>query len=135
MAAFLLSILTPDRVVLEQRVVSVIAPGSMGYLGILANHAPLMTDLVPGKLTLRDEAGREQLFAISGGFLEVSENRATILADAVERREEIDLERARRARDRALERLRDTSGRWDVERARAALMRALNRIRIAEGSQ
>ena len=133
--AFLLAILTPERVVLEHRVVSVVAPGSQGYLGILASHAPLMTELVPGKLTLRDETGKEQIFAVSGGFLEVSNDRATVLADAAERPEAIDVERARRARDRAAERLRDSSGKVDRARAQAALLRALNRLRVAEASR
>ncbi len=132
---FDLRLLTPERTVLEMRVISIIAPGSEGYLGILANHAPLITALVPGKLTIRESDARgagEILFAISGGFLEVSDNVATILADALESPEQIDLERAKRSRDRAQERLRDTSGKIDVVRAEASLRRALNRIRIAE---
>lgn len=132
-ATYQQSVLTPDRVVVEQRGVSMVAPGSQGYLGILAHHAPLITDLAPGMLTLRDERGQEQVLAVSGGFLEVSDNRATVLADAAEKPGEIDVERARRARDRAQGRLRDTRAAWDVERARAALLRALNRLRIAQG--
>jgi F-type H+-transporting ATPase subunit epsilon len=129
------SVLTPEKVVLEQRGISLVAPGSQGYLGILAFHAPLITDLVPGKLTLQDEHGKEQVFAVSGGFLEVSDNRATVLADAVERPEEIDVSRAREARERAMERLRDTRGAWDVERARTSLLRALNRLQVAGGGR
>jgi F-type H+-transporting ATPase subunit epsilon len=125
------SVLTPERVVLEQRGISLTAPGSQGYLGVLAFHAPLITDLIPGKLTLKDEHGKEQVMAVSGGFLEISDNRATILADAIERPDEIDVERAQKARERAAERLRDTRGAWDVERARASLLRALNRLRVA----
>jgi F-type H+-transporting ATPase subunit epsilon len=129
------SVLTPERVVLEQRGISLVAPGSQGYLGILASHAPLITDLIPGKLTLKDEQGREQIFAVSGGFLEVSDNRATVLADAVESPDDIDIERARKARERAVERLKDTKAHWDTVRARAALLRALNRLRVAGGTR
>ncbi|MBD3337346.1 MAG: F0F1 ATP synthase subunit epsilon [Candidatus Eisenbacteria bacterium] len=131
METFQLSLQTPRKVVLDQPVVSLTAPGGLGYLGILAHHAPLITNLVPGKLTLRDPAGGEQVFAVSGGFMEVSENRATILADTVERPEEIDVERARAARDRAQNRLKETGGGWDVDRARVALLRAMNRLRVA----
>lgn len=125
------SVLTPEKAVLEQRGISLTAPGSQGYLGILAHHAPLITDLIPGKLTLKDEQGREKLFAVSGGFLEVSDNRATVLADAIESPDEIDVDRAQKSRQRASERLMDTRGHWDVDRAQASLLRALNRLRIA----
>lgn len=127
---FHLSLLTPEKSFLEAEVTSIIAPGSEGYLGVLANHAPLITALVPGKLTIKSDAG-ESIYAISGGFLEVSDNKATILADALEPPESIDVGRARRARERAEERLKDLSGRVDTARAEAALARAINRIRIA----
>ncbi|MBU1699661.1 MAG: ATP synthase F1 subunit epsilon [Candidatus Eisenbacteria bacterium] len=130
---FHLSVQTPERTVFDDAVVSLVAPGGAGYLGVLAHHAPLITDLVPGKLSLRDTSGSERVFAISGGFMEVSRNHATILADTLESPEEVDLERAKEARDRAIERLKDTSGRWDEERARLALLRALNRMRIKTG--
>ena len=128
---FQLTVLTPERMVLDRQIESLVAPGADGYLGVLAHHAPLITTLAPGKLTIHDSAG-ESLYAISGGFLEVSDNRATILADAVESPREIDVERARRARERAEERLRDAAGKWDAARAQASLARALNRIRIAD---
>jgi len=131
---FHLSLLTPERSILETEIVSMVAPGTEGYLGVLAYHAPLITALRPGKLTVRHSEHETSTYAVSGGFLEISDNRATILADAVESPDEIDLERAKRARERALERLRDLSGRYDAARAEAALQRALNRIRIAESS-
>ena len=131
---FQLSLLTPERSLLEADVVSLTAPGSEGYLGVLAHHAPLITALQPGQLEIRDADQRETIFAVSGGFLEVSENRATILADAVEIPGEIDIERAERARERAKERLRDTSGSIDVPRAEVALKRALNRLRTARST-
>lgn len=127
---FHLSLLTPERPFLEAEVVSIVAPGSEGYLGVLAHHAPLITRLIPGKLQVKDSEG-ERVFAISGGFLEVSGNKATILADALEPPEAIDVARARRARERAEERLRDLSGKVDFARAEMALARAINRIRIA----
>jgi F-type H+-transporting ATPase subunit epsilon len=135
---FHLSLLTPERSFLEAEVTSIVAPGSEGYLGVLANHAPLITALAPGKLTIKmaegpgaDRGAGEVVYAISGGFLEVSDNKATILADALEPPEAIDVARARRARERAEERLKDMSGKVDTARAEAALSRAINRIRIA----
>jgi len=129
--SFQLTVLTPVRTLLDERVESVVAPGSEGYLGVLANHAPLITSLVPGKLTVRLAGGETRIFAVSGGFLEVSANQAVILADAMEDPGQIDLDRAKRAAERARERLRDLHGQWDVERAQAALARALNRTKVA----
>ena len=80
---FSLSIVSQEKKLFEQEVSSVVAPGSEGYLGILTDHAPLITALAPGKLTIKDREGRESRFTISGGFLEVSNNVATILADEV----------------------------------------------------
>ena len=130
--SFDLTVLTPARSVLEERVESIVAPGSEGYLGVLAHHAPLITALMAGKLKVRTAAGAEQVYALSGGFLEVADNRAVILADSLEEPGAIDLERARRAADRARERLSGGAGKWDVERAEAALKRALARIKVVE---
>jgi F-type H+-transporting ATPase subunit epsilon len=128
---FHLSVLTPQRSVLEAEVVSIIAPGSAGYLGVLAHHAPLVTALIPGKLTVKDASGEETIYAISGGFLEVSDNRATVLADALEAAADIDVERARRSRDRSRRRLQERGPEVDVARAERALRRAENRLKVA----
>jgi F-type H+-transporting ATPase subunit epsilon len=129
--SFNLTVLSPTRTLLDEPVESVIAPGSEGYLGILAHHAPLITSLRPGKLTVRDPSGSTAIYAMSGGFLEVSNNRCVILADTLEEPERIDVDRARRAADRARERLKDMSAQIDRERAEAALARARNRVKIA----
>jgi F-type H+-transporting ATPase subunit epsilon len=129
--SYQLTVLSPLRTLLDERVESLVAPGTEGYLGVLANHAPLITALVPGKLTVRAAGGETRVFALSGGFLEVSANRAVILADAMEEPDDIDLERAKLAADRARERLRDIHGKWDEARAQAALARALNRTKVA----
>jgi F-type H+-transporting ATPase subunit epsilon len=127
---FHLSVLTPERSVIETEVVSIVAPGAEGYLGVLAHHAPLITPLIPGKLTVKEPDLDAAIYAVSGGFLEVSGNKAVILADSIEKAEEIDVERARRARERAEERLRKHDAMIDEARAEAALGRAINRIRI-----
>jgi len=130
---FKLSVVTPEKTVFEQDAKSIIAPGSEGYLGVLSNHAPLITALIPGRLTVTDAAGDSRDYSVSGGFLEVSRNVATILADAIETLREIDLERAGRAEERARQRLSNRSQKdIDVPRAEAALARALNRIRLAK---
>jgi F-type H+-transporting ATPase subunit epsilon len=130
---FKLSVVTPEKPVIDQDVRSVIAPGSEGYLGILTDHAPLITALIPGKLSVTDLENHTVDYALSGGFLEVSHNVATILADAIEKIEEIDLVRAREAEKRARERLAHRAHPdIDLARAEAALSRAINRIHLVE---
>ncbi len=79
--AFDLSILTPERSVFEGRVEYVQVPGSEGYLGVLAHHAALVAELGPGTLTVRKSGGSETRWRVTGGFFEVADNRATVLAD------------------------------------------------------
>ncbi|MCK5124793.1 MAG: F0F1 ATP synthase subunit epsilon [candidate division Zixibacteria bacterium] len=127
-----LSIVTPEKVVYEEDVASIIAPGTVGYLGILSNHAPIITSLKPGVLNIKDNAGSEINFAISGGFLENSSNICTILADSAEFANEIDLERARESLARAKQRLQNAAGEIDTGRAEAAFERAKNRVTLAK---
>jgi F-type H+-transporting ATPase subunit epsilon len=130
---FFVEILTPQEVVLSENIDSIILPAYDGYLGILADHAPIVCVLVPGELTINVD-GVERHYAISGGFLEVTKNRVSILADAIEVVDEIDITRAERSMERALERLKQVKG-IDIERARASLQRALNRIKIKKKYQ
>jgi len=129
---FKLFVVTPEKVVFEQEVRSIIAPGSEGYLGVLTDHAPLITALMPGSLNVVDADYKRTEYCISGGFLEVSCNIATVLADAIEKIEEIDIERARAAEQRARDRLSHRNDpEIDAVRAEAALARALNRQKMA----
>ena len=82
-APFQLSILTPERTVFEGAVEYLEAPGSEGYFGVLAHHAPLVSGLASGTLKVRHAGGREERWQVAGGFFEVSDNRATVLADAI----------------------------------------------------
>ncbi len=93
-------IVSQDRPVFEGDVDIVVAPGEDGEMGILPHHAPLLTTLKPGVLKVRT-GGREEIFAISGGVMEVQPTLVTVLADAAERAEEIDISRAEEARQRA----------------------------------
>jgi F-type H+-transporting ATPase subunit epsilon len=124
-------IVTAERVVYsEQEVDELIVPGIAGELGVLPLHAPLLTMIQPGVLRVV-KGGEEVAMAITGGFIEVRENRVTILADAAERGEEVDVARAEEARRRAQERLAAREA-ADVALAEAALKRALMRLKAAE---
>jgi F-type H+-transporting ATPase subunit epsilon len=81
---FHLSVLTPEKTVFDGEVEYVEVPGSDGYLGVLAHHAALVTALAPGTLTVRQVGGSELKLGVTGGFFEVSNNNATVLADRVE---------------------------------------------------
>ncbi|PKB74605.1 MAG: ATP synthase F1 subunit epsilon [SAR202 cluster bacterium Io17-Chloro-G8] len=124
----MLEIITAERQVFSDEVDMVVAPGIDGQLGILPRHAPLMTMLKPGELTVR-KAGEEDMYvAVSGGFMEVLGNRVSILADACERSDEIDHERAQQAVQRAQERLASRSEDMELERVMASLRRAQVRV-------
>lgn len=129
-----LEIVTPEEVVVSQEVNSVVAPGSLGEFGVLEGHVPFLTGIEPG--TLRYTTGsKTEYLSVMNGFAEVSKNKVSILVDAAEKAGEIDLERARKAMDRAKERLaKDRAKATDIDfsRAEAALKRAIARIRVAE---
>lgn len=129
---FKLEVVTPDRVIFSEKdVVSVTAPGSVGYVGIMANHAPFMTDLQIGVLEFRRADGSTDKIAICAGFLEVSNNFVTILSQTAERSCDIDVARAEEAKARAEERLSEKSMNIDTNRAHAAMMRAINRLKAS----
>lgn len=130
---FTLEVITPDRRVFsDDQIVSAILPGIVGYFGVLANHEPLMTALGIGELVYHRADGSADAMALMGGFVEVFDNKVTVLADVAEKREEIDLERAERAVRRAEERIATRVQDMDLERARIALMRAINRLNVAK---
>lgn len=128
-----LEVVTPDRMVVKEEVDIVMAQGELGEFGILPNHIPFLTTLQTGELRYRKDNQLEYL-AVTGGFAEVSGNKVTILAEASERAKEIDVERAKRAKERAERRLAQarTEAAIDYARAEAALKRALVRINIAD---
>jgi F-type H+-transporting ATPase subunit epsilon len=127
-----LQIVTPERVVFaEEGVESVTIPGSEGELTVLPSHAPLMTALQPGALVFR-KGGLEVDVALSGGFLEVRNDKVVILADTAERSDEIDAARAEEARQRAAAELATREGEVDIAAAMAALGRAQARLRVVE---
>jgi F-type H+-transporting ATPase subunit epsilon len=129
-----LIIVTPERQLLRQSVVEVTLPGADGQLGVLPGHAPLITELGIGELSYKPKGGGEiGHLAILSGFAEVLGDRVTVLAETAERAEEIDLDRAEKARKRAEERLASatTDPNVDWGRASIALQRSLIRIQVA----
>lgn len=127
-----LEIITGERRLLQQDdVAEVVAPGALGEIGILPHHAPLVTTLAPGELRLKTPDGGEEDYFIAGGFLEVQADQVTVLADAAEHGSEIDQQRAEAARERARQRLQ-TGTDIDRARAQAALLRSLQRLRVIE---
>jgi F-type H+-transporting ATPase subunit epsilon len=130
-----LEIITPERVLFEEDgVASVTITGIMGEMTILPSHAPLMTELRPGPLTFR-KSGDEIDVALSGGFMEVRDDRVVVLADTAERSDEIDLARAEEARRRAQTQLASREGEMDIALVMAAMERAQARLRVAERRQ
>jgi F-type H+-transporting ATPase subunit epsilon len=128
-----LEIVTAEKVVYSQEGVDeVIAPGSEGEFAVLPQHAAFVTILAPGEMRIMRSGGEEEVMAITGGFLEVRNDRVVVLADAAERAEEIDIARAEAARRKAEETLREKEELADLAQTQAALMRALARLRVAE---
>jgi len=130
-ATLRLEIVTAEGTVFADDVNEVVAWGIEGQLGILPHHVPLMTMLQPGDLLIKKD-NEEHYLAISGGFLEVRPDKVIILADACERAEEIDIERAEAARRRADEILKTRPPDVDTAAAEAALRRSLARIKATE---
>jgi F-type H+-transporting ATPase subunit epsilon len=129
---FKLEIVTPDKKVVDTAAEEVQIPGKNGYLGVLPGHAPLITELAVGEITYR-EAASEQKLAVAWGFAEVLPDKVTILAETAEKPSEIDVERARKAKARAEQRLTSGDSSVDVERALDALHRADVRLEVASG--
>ncbi len=131
-----LEIITPERCVLNEAVEEVVVPGLDGELGILPQHTPLISQLRTGVLTYR-QSGDQRSIHVSGGFVEVRPDRVSVLSDVAERPEEIDLERARRARERAERRLAGQGEGEDTDfrRAELKLQRAMIRIQLAARGQ
>jgi len=129
----MLEVVTPERKVLSEEISSIIVPAIEGYLGILPNHAPMISGLEPGVVKYK-VAGEYKKMAISGGFLEVSDNKASILANTAEMAEEIDLKRAQASKERAEKRLHNKNG-VDLLRAEMSLKRAIARLRVTGREQ
>lgn len=129
MAKLQLVVVTAEGESFSGEVDIVVAPGEIGEFTVLPSHARLISNLVPGVLRF-DQDGNSVSLALTGGFLEVSDNRVTVLADAAERDDAIDLERAEAALERAQQRVDSDPSSQDLERALASVRRARVRVNL-----
>jgi F-type H+-transporting ATPase subunit epsilon len=127
----LLEVVTPEKTVLSEMVDIVVAPGEEGEFGVLPNHIPFLTKLKVGELRFRI-GNNTRYVAIMGGFAEVLPDHVTVLATAAEEATQIDVIRAKAARERAERRLKEAKDRYEFTRAQAAIQRAIARLRISE---
>ncbi|HXM66986.1 MAG TPA: F0F1 ATP synthase subunit epsilon [Candidatus Acidoferrum sp.] len=127
---FQLEIVTPEKKVIDTAATEVQIPGKNGYLGVLPGHAPLITELGIGEVTFHTGA-EEQRLAVAWGFAEVLPDKVTILAESAERPSEIDVERARKSKERAEQRLTSGDTNVDVERSLDAVHKAETRLEVA----
>jgi F-type H+-transporting ATPase subunit epsilon len=128
---FQVEIVTPEKLVVKDVAEELQMPGKNGYLGILPGHAPLITELGVGEITYR-EGGKDHHLAVAWGFAEVLPDKVTILAEVAERADEIDVARAKEAKQRAEERLHSANPEVDFNRAQEALERAETRLHVAK---
>jgi F-type H+-transporting ATPase subunit epsilon len=129
---FQLEIVTPTKLLVKEAAEEAQIPGLSGYLGILPGHAPLLTELAVGVITYK-VGGATNALSVAWGFAEVLPDKVTILAEAAERPQEIDVERAQQAKDRAEQRLKSGDPQVDYARAEDAVQRAATRLDVAKG--
>ena len=132
MAELNLEIVTPDKPIFNEVIESVTVPGTMGSFQILKNHAPLISTFDVGLVTIKS-GSEPAYFSTSGGTVEVNDNKVLVLADSIEPVDQIDIDRAEKAKERAEERLKRKHEKdMDEERIVAALKRAINRLSVKE---
>ncbi|MGR3179611.1 MAG: F0F1 ATP synthase subunit epsilon [Candidatus Anammoxibacter sp.] len=130
---FKLNVLTPERNIFGDDVRGVTANGTDGCLGILPKHAPLLTSLEIGILTITGKDGSQKKMTLNGGFLEVINNEVTVLAETAENVDDIDVKRAESAKERAQQRLDQKNADTDLKRAGIALKKAVTRLQVKQG--
>ncbi len=128
--SFQLEIVTPEKMVVKDQAEEMQIPGKNGYLGILPGHAPLISELSVGQISYRNGSETHYL-CVAWGFAEVLPDKVTILAETAERGEDVDCERAQKAKERAEQRLASADPEVDVPRAQDALARANSRLEAA----
>src|ERR1700751_4096748 len=127
---FQLEIVTPEKLVVKDEAEEMQIPGKNGYLAILPGHAPLITEFAVGQISYRNGSETHYL-CVAWGFAEVLPDKVTILAETAERGEDVDCERAQKAKERAEQRLASNDPQVDVPRAQNALARANTRLEVA----
>jgi len=127
-----LEIITPSKQAFSGKVKSLTVPGTAGSFQVLYNHSPLISTFEIGKIKIEDLEGKYLEFVTSGGTVEVTENKILLLADSIESKEEIDVQRALKSYERAKQRLTARGKEVDPFRAEVALARAINRLKFTE---
>ena len=127
-----LEIVTLKETAFSEDVECVTVPGGLGYLGILAGHAPLLTNVESGVISIKLPDSSDLKMAVGEGFLVVTSQNTTLLVDTAERKEDIDIERARTAMAKARERLKSSDSETDTARAESALKRAIARLKLTD---
>ena len=131
MGPLFVQIITPERVVSELTADMVVIPSKDGEMGILPGHAPVLSELIPGAVRIRQESNVE-FFAVSGGFVQVDKSKVIILAETAEMAQEIDEERARQSAERARAQLNQPVDAATLAAAEASLKRALVRLQLSQ---
>ena len=130
MNTFHLDVLTPYKKYMSKDIAFLHVRNDDAVLGILPGHAPIITSVSISEMMIKDEEGKETLFAIGGGLLSIKDNVATLMVNSIESQDEIDFSRAEQAKARAMARLETKLQNIDVERAQLALLRATVRISL-----
>lgn len=128
---FMLEVVTPEQILFKDEVQFLVAPAVEGELGILRNHAPMVAALKIGVLRYKDVDGNTKRMALSGGFIEVIDNAARVLAETAEHGDEIDILRAKSSKERAEKRLAESDENINFTRAQLSLQRAIARLKAA----
>lgn len=129
---FMVELVTPEQILLRDEVQFMVAPGAEGELGFMKNHAPLVASLKIGVLRYKDATGTQHKIALSGGFVEVVDNAARVLAETAEKGADIDILRAKASKERAEKRLSQQDENINYARAHMSLQRAVTRLKAAE---
>jgi F-type H+-transporting ATPase subunit epsilon len=128
---FQLEIVTPEKIVVKDQAEEMQIPGKNGYLGILPGHAPLITELAVGEISYRKDGYTHRL-AVAWGFAEVLPDKVTVLAEIAERADEIDVQRAEKAKERAEQKLQSSDPETDYDQVGASLKKAETRLDVAK---
>lgn len=126
-----LEIITPEKIAYQDDVDEVVVPSVGGQLTLLPNHVPILTKIAPGELMVKKQ-GKEQFLAITSGFLELSNNSISILADYAVRSEEINIQKAKEAQERAKKRMEEKGTDRDFAEAEALFKRTLLELKVAQ---
>ncbi len=128
-----LEVVTPEKAVVAEDAQMVVAPGTLGEFGVLVGHTTFLTTLKIGTIRYSGPSGKERYVFVSGGFAEALPDKLTVLAESAERRQDIDVERAKEALQRAEQRLAEDRSKEEIDfvRAKTALERAVQRIKLS----